>query len=103
MYAIFEAGGRQHRAAQDMIVKMDKIDAATGDVVEFDKVLALVDDENTKVGTPYLEGVKVVAKVVQQGKDRKIHVFKYRPKSGYKRARGHRQHFTQIRITEISA
>ena len=103
MYAIFEAGGRQHRAAANMTVKMDRLDAETGDVVEFDKVLAVFDGEEARIGAPYLEGVRVVGRVVQQGRDRKIHVFKYKPKKHYKRARGHRQHFTQIQITEISA
>lgn len=103
MYAIFEAGGRQHRAEPDAIVKMDRLDADTGEIVEFDKVLAIFEEADARIGTPYLEGVKVTARVVQQGKDRKIHVFKYKPKKRYRLGKGHRQHFTQVQITEISA
>lgn len=103
MYAIFEAGGRQHRAEADAIVKMDRLDAETGDTVEFDRVLAVFDGEEAVIGGPYVDGAKVVGRVVQQGKDRKIIVFKYKPKKHYKRTRGHRQHFTQVQITEISA
>ena len=103
MYVIFEAGGRQHRAELDKIVKMDRLAAATGDVVEFDKVLAVFDGDDASIGTPYVEGVKVTGRVMQQGKDPKIHVFKYKPKKRYKRQYGHRQHFTQVQITDISA
>lgn len=102
MYAIIEAGGRQHRAEPNKIVKMDKLDANTGDIVTFDRVLAVFDGENTRIGAPYVEGARVVGRVVQQGRDRKIVVFKYKPKSNYKRLRGHRQHFTQVQITEVS-
>jgi large subunit ribosomal protein L21 len=102
MYAIFEAGGRQHRAETGKVVKMDKVEAQVGDVVEFDKVLALFGDSDSTVGAPYVAGAKVVGRVIQQGRDRKFIVFKYRLKSGYKRTRGHRQHFTQVEITDIS-
>lgn len=103
MYAIFEAGGRQHRAEAGKVVKMDKLEAQVGDVIEFDKVLALFSDADANVGAPYVSGAKITGRVIQQGRDRKFIVFKYRPKSGYKRTRGHRQHFTQVEITEISA
>ena len=101
MYAIFEAGGRQHRAELGKTVKMDKLPDQVGDVVTFDKVLAVFDESNTNVGAPYVSGAQVIGRVIQQGRDRKIVVFKYRPKSGYKRTRGHRQHFTQVQITDI--
>ncbi len=103
MYAIIEAGGRQHKAQADTIVKMDRLDAKVGDIVEFDKVVALFDGDSASIGAPYVAGAKVTGRVVQQGKDRKIIVFKYRPKKHYKKTRGHRQHFTQVQITEISA
>lgn len=103
MYAIIEAGGRQHRVAPQMIVKMDRLAAKVGETVEFDSVLAIFDGEDATIGTPKLEGAKVTARVVQQGKDPKIVVFKYKPKKHYKKIRGHRQHFTQVQITEIKA
>ncbi len=103
MYAIFKAGGRQHKAQKDGIVKMDRLDASVGDVVEFDQVLAVFDEDSANIGTPLVEGAKITGRVVQQGRDRKIIVFKYKPKKHYKKIRGHRQHFTQVQITEISA
>jgi len=102
MYVIFEAGGRQHRAETEAIVKMDRLDANVGDIVEFDKVLAVFDEDSSTIGAPYVDGAKVTARVVQQGRDRKIHVFTYKPKKHFKKARGHRQHFTQVQITEIA-
>ncbi len=101
MYAIFEAGGRQHRAEANKVVKMSKLETPTGETVEFDKILAIFDGEETRIGSPYVEGAKVVGRVVQQGRDRKIIVFTYRPKSQFKRKKGHRQEFTQVQITEV--
>lgn len=103
MYAIFEAGGHQHRAEVDSVVKIDRIKADVGDTVEFHNVLAVFDDRQADIGTPYVQDAKIVARVVQQGKDRKIRVLKYKPKKHYKRVRGHRQPFTQVHITDISA
>lgn len=103
MYAIIEAGGRQHRVSPEMIVKMDRLSAEVGDTVEFDKVLAVFDGDEATIGAPMVEGAKVTARVVQQGRDPKIVVFKYKPKKHYKKIRGHRQHFTQVQITDITA
>ena len=103
MYAIFESGGRQYRAEQDSVLRIDKLEAEVGESLTFDKVLALSsDDTGLAVGAPYVSGAKVEAQVVEQGKGRKIIVFKYRPKSQYKRTRGHRQHYTAVRITGIA-
>lgn len=101
MYAIFDYGGRQYRAENESVMKMDKLEAETGAEVSFDKVLMLNDGQTTTIGSPYIEGVKVTGKVVQQGKDRKIRVFKYKPKKRYKLMRGHRQHFTAVKVTGI--
>ncbi len=104
MYAIVEIGGRQHMVRPNGIVKVDKLDAATGTEVTLDRVLAVSDDEGKlTVGTPYLEQAKVKARVVQQGRDRKIRVIKFRAKKRYLRRIGHRQHFTQLQITDIQA
>lgn len=102
MYVIFELGGRQYKAEGDTVIKMDKRDAATGADVAFDKVLALHDGEKLEVGLPHIAGVTVTGRVVQQGRDRKIDVFKYKPKKHYKVRRGHRQSFTAVKITGIS-
>ncbi len=102
MYAIFETGGRQYRAEENKTVKMDKLDAEPGAELSFDKVLAVHDGEKLSIGTPHIEGAKVTGQVVQQGRDRKIRVFKYKPKKRYKLMRGHRQDFTAVKITGIS-
>jgi large subunit ribosomal protein L21 len=102
MYAIFELGGRQYKAEGSKVVKMDRIEAEPGAILSFDKVLALHDGEALQVGTPYVAGVTVTGRVVQQGKDRKIVVMKYKPKKHYRVKRGHRTQFTAVQITSIS-
>lgn len=102
MYAIVEIGGRQHIVEPDKTVKVDKLDAETGDEVSLDKVLAISDDEGElTVGTPYLDEASVTARVVQQGRDRKITVMKFKAKKAYLRKNGHRQHFTQLQVMQI--
>jgi large subunit ribosomal protein L21 len=102
MYAIFELGGRQYKAEGEKVVKMDNFEAEPGAEVSFDKVLAVHNGETLEVGTPYLAGAAVTGRVVQQGRDRKIIVFKYKPKKHYKVKRGHRRQFTAVRITGIA-
>ncbi len=103
MYAIVEIGGRQHRLVPDGVVKVDKLDAQTGDEVSLDKVLAISSDEGElRVGTPYLEGASVQARIVQQGRGPKVGIMKFKAKKHYLRKTGHRQDFTQIQIQAIS-
>lgn len=104
MYAIFETGGRQYWAQPEEIIRVDSLGLKAGDKVEFDKVLVLRnDDEDMQVGRPYIDGAKVVATVVAQGRDKKIRVFTYKAKKHSKRNKGHRQDFTAIRVEGISA
>ena len=103
MYAIFEAGGRQHRAEVLKTVKMSRVNAEKGATVEFDRVLAVFDDEGARIGAPYLDGAKVTGRVVQQDRARKIKVFRYKPKESFKRMLGHRQHYTEVQVTDITA
>ena len=103
MYAIVEVGGRQHRVEPDRVVKVDRLKAQPGEEIELDKILAISDDEgNLRVGTPYLDDASVTARVVQQGRERKIRVIKFKAKKRYTRRRGHRQHFTALEITGIN-
>lgn len=103
MYAIVEVGGRQHRVEPDRVVKVDRLKAQPGEEIELDKILAISDDEgNLRVGTPYLDDASITARVVQQGRDRKIRVIKFKAKKRYTRRRGHRQHFTALQITGIN-
>ncbi|MCG8538893.1 MAG: 50S ribosomal protein L21 [Clostridia bacterium] len=103
MYAIIETGGKQYRVQEGDTLFIEKIEAATGETVSFDKVLAVSNEGNLSVGTPFVEGAKVEASVVEQGKGPKIIVFKYKSKKDYRRKQGHRQPHTKIKIEKISS
>ncbi|HHV17494.1 MAG TPA: 50S ribosomal protein L21 [Thermoanaerobacterales bacterium] len=101
MYAIIETGGKQYCVSEGDVLRVEKLPADVGEMIELDKVLALSKDDGLKVGKPWLEGSKVKAKVLQHGKGDKIIVFKYKPKKNYRRKQGHRQPFTEIQIEKI--
>ena len=102
MYAIIETGGKQIRVSVGEKIYVEKLEAKENDVINFDKVL-LVSDKKAKVGTPYLEGASVKAKVVKQGLSRKIRVFKYKAKTNEHKTIGHRQPYTCLVIEAINA
>ena len=99
MYAVFKTGGKQYRAAKGDKLKIEKLDAAEGDSIEFDEVLLVGEGEGVKVGTPLVSGSKVKGKVLVQAKDKKVDVIKFRRRQNYRRTHGHRQHFTLVEIT----
>lgn len=101
MYAIVETGGKQYVVAAGDTVKVDKMAAEPGTSVSIDRVLALVGDDRTVAGTPYVQGAAVKAEVVRTSKADKVLVYKKRPRRVYEKLRGHRQPYTTIRITEI--
>lgn len=101
MYAVIETGGKQYRVSKGDVLNVEKLGVEDGKAVEFDKVLVLNDDKETKFGTPYIEGAKVLAKVKESGKGSKIIVFKYKNKKDYRRKQGHRQPFTTVEITAL--
>jgi large subunit ribosomal protein L21 len=102
MYAVFKTGGKQYRAAKGDKLKIEKLDAAEGDSVEFADVLMVGEGEGVKVGTPLVAGSKVKAKVLVQARDKKVNVIKFHRRQNYKRTHGHRQHFTLVEITGIT-
>ena len=102
MHAIIETGGKQYKVAEGDTLFIEKLPVEAGEAVTFDKVLAVIDGENVTVGTPVVEGAKVDASVVKNGKGKKIIVFKYKPKKGYRRKQGHRQPHTKVTIGKIS-
>jgi large subunit ribosomal protein L21 len=102
MYAIVETGGKQYRAEQGKIIRVEKLPAEKGEAVTFDRVLMLNDDAEVKIGNPYLEGCSVEGKVVSQGRERKIIVFKFKRKKNYRRKQGHRQPYTDVLVNAIS-
>lgn len=102
MYAVILTGGKQLRVEEGNIVRVEKLDVAAGETVTFDQVAAIGDENGLTVGAPLVGGATVTAKVLANGKGKKINVFTYKPKCGQKKARGHRQPFTQIQIQTIS-
>jgi len=103
MYAIIQTGGKQYRVSEGDVVFVEKIEALDGEAVEFDRVLTVVTEGNVVIGQPLVAGAKVTGKVLSQGKDKKIFVFKYKAKSNYRRRQGHRQPFTKVVIEKIEA
>jgi len=102
-YAIIATGGKQHKVAVGDRLRVELLQAVVGDSVTFDQVLALQDGEQLKIGRPRLDGARVVAKVVEQGKARKVLIFKKKRRKQYRRTRGHRQQFMEVVVEEIHA
>ncbi|MCC5911576.1 MAG: 50S ribosomal protein L21 [Clostridiaceae bacterium] len=103
MYAIIETGGKQYRVQEGDTLFVEKLEATEGDVVTIENVLAVSKDGDLTIGNPIVEGAKVEAKVVQQGKGKKIIVFKYKPKKDFRKKQGHRQPYTKLVIEKINA
>lgn len=103
MYAVIESGGKQHRVVEGELLKLEKIEAATGETVEFDRVLMVGGDGDVKIGRPLLEGSKVTAEVVTQGRHKKVKIVKFNRRKHYRNETGHRQWYTEVKITGISA
>ena len=102
MHAIIETGGKQYKVTEGDTLFIEKLAREAGENVTFDKVLAVIDGDKITVGTPVVEGAKVDASVVKNGKGKKVIVFKYKPKKGYRRKQGHRQPYTKVTIGKIS-
>ncbi|RKZ18503.1 50S ribosomal protein L21 [bacterium] len=100
--AVVQIAGKQMRVHENDVIKVPLLADEVGSSVEFDQVL-LVGGDDVKVGTPTVDGAKVLAEIVEHGRDRKIRVFKMKRRKTYRRTKGHRQHFTQLRITAIQA
>lgn len=102
MFAVIETGGKQYKVNEGDVIFVEKLEAADGATVTFDKVLAL-SGEDFKAGTPYVAGATVTATVLKTGKGKKIYVMKYKPKKNEKKKIGHRQFYTKIQIEKINA
>jgi ribosomal protein L21 len=103
MYAVFQSGGKQHRVSEGQVVRLEKLEIATGEKVEFDSVLMVVNGEDVKIGTPVVAGSKVVAEVVAHGRGEKVKIVKFRRRKHSRKQQGHRQWFTEVKITGIQA
>ena len=102
MKAIIVTGGKQYTVSEGDVLYIEKLNAEEAATVKFEQVLVVMDGENTKIGTPVVEGATVEAKVVKNGKGKKIHVLKYKAKKGEKKKIGHRQPYTKVEITKIA-
>ena len=102
MKAVIVTGGKQYTVAEGDVLYIEKLEAEVESTVTFDQVLAVLDGENSKVGTPVVAGAVVEAKVVKTGKGKKLHIIKYKPKKGEKKHIGHRQPYTKVEITKIA-
>ena len=102
MKAVIVTGGKQYTVAEGDVLYIEKLNAEAESTVNFEQVLAILDGENTKIGTPVVEGATVEAKVVKNGKAKKITVFKYKAKKNEKKKIGHRQPYTKVEITKIA-
>ncbi|RXK32760.1 50S ribosomal protein L21 [Arsenophonus endosymbiont of Bemisia tabaci Asia II 3] len=102
MYAVFQSGGKQHRVSEGQTVRLEKLDIATGKTFEFDQVLMIADGVDIKIGAPVVEGIKVKAEVIAHGRGEKIKIVKFRRRKHSRKQQGHRQWFTDVKITGIA-
>lgn len=103
MYAVIVSGGKQHRVKEGETLKLEKLEVETGGSVEFDRVLLVANGDDVKVGAPVVEGAKVTAEVVSHGRHDKVNIIKFRRRKHHMKRQGHRQWFTEIKITGIQA
>ena len=102
MFAVFASGGKQHRVIEGETIRIEMLDAEPGQEVVFDQVLLVSDGDRVAVGAPYVDGGKVTGQVVSHDRGKKIRIIKFRRRQGYMRTQGHRQWFTEVRITGIA-
>ncbi len=103
MYAVIESGGKQHRVVEGEILRLEKLESATGESIDFDKVLLVADGDDVKIGAPYVSGGTVKAEVLSHGRGDKVRIIKFKRRKHYRKQQGHRQWFTEVKITGISA
>ena len=102
MFAVFESGGKQHRVVEGEVVRLERLNGEPGERVVFDKVLMIAQGDDVRVGTPLVDGGQVTGEVVTQARAKKVRVIKFKRRKNYLRKKGHRQHYTDVRITAIS-
>ena len=102
MYAVITSGGQQFRVTEGLTLKLEKMTAEVGSTVNFEKVLMVVNGDDIQVGKPSLKGATVTASIVSHGRHKKIHVVKFRRRKHHHKQMGHRQHYTEVKITQIA-
>jgi large subunit ribosomal protein L21 len=103
MYAVFQSGGKQHRVTEGQTVRLEKLEVAPGATIEFEEVMMVSNGEDVKIGAPFVAGGKVVAEVVDHGRADKVNIVKFRRRKHSRKQMGHRQWFTEVKITGINA
>ncbi|MEQ1636427.1 MAG: 50S ribosomal protein L21 [Methylococcales bacterium] len=103
MYAVIQTGGKQYRVEEGTTLKIEKLELGAGDSVEFDKVLLIQTGDNSNIGLPFISGAKVMATVLSQGRHKKVKILKFRRRKHHMKQMGHRQYYTEVQITGISA
>ena len=103
MYAVIKSGGKQHRVQEGEYLRLEKLEVATGESIEFDEVLMVTDGDNVKIGAPLVEGGKVTAEVLSHGRADKVKIIKFNRRKHSRKQMGHRQWFTEVKITGINA
>lgn len=103
MYAVIVSGGKQHRVVEGEVLRLEKLEVATGESINFDQVLMIADGDSIKVGAPYVDGSSVTAEVVSHGRGDKVRIIKFRRRKHSRKQQGHRQWFTEVKITGIKA
>ncbi len=101
MYAVIAAGGKQHRVEEGEVLRLEKIEAATGETIDFDQVLLVANGEDVKIGAPIVEGAKVTAEILSHGRGDKVTIIKFRRRKHSMTRQGHRQWYTEVKITGI--
>ena len=103
MYAVIKTGGKQYRLSEGEVIRVEKIDAEEGASVDLDQVLMIADGDNINIGTPYIEGARVTATVKAHGRGKKVEIMKFRRRKHHQKRTGHRQSYTELEVTGISA
>ncbi|MBT0585397.1 50S ribosomal protein L21 [Alteromonas oceanisediminis] len=103
MYAVFQSGGKQHRVAEGQTVRLEKLEVAPGESIDFEDILMVSNGDDVKIGTPSVAGAKITAEVVTHGRGEKVNIVKFRRRKHSRKQMGHRQWFTEVKITGISA
>ncbi|HHJ36614.1 MAG TPA: 50S ribosomal protein L21 [Gammaproteobacteria bacterium] len=103
MYAVISTGGKQYKLAQGDVCRIEKLDAEEGATVDLDKVLLIADGDNINIGAPYVDGGKVTATIKSHGRAKKVEIMKFRRRKHHQKRTGHRQYYTEIEVTGISA
>jgi len=103
MYAVIESGGKQHRVEEGEVLRLEKLEVATGESIDFDQVLMVVDGDKINIGAPIVDGAKVTAEVVSHGRGEKVRIIKFRRRKHSLKRQGHRQWYTEVKITGIKA